>query len=90
MPGPVLDLQPADGARRQHLADAEAAQRPHVRAVRHLVRREVVVRPVARQEGDGTALDGADRDRGGRLAVRGVDLDLLGVVEERVEAAIRR
>ena len=48
----ALRAQTSDGARREHLADAEAAQCPHVRSVGHLVGREVVVRAVARQEGD--------------------------------------
>ena len=81
-----LRLQPAHGAGRQHLLDAEAAQCPHVGAVVDPVRRELVPGAVARQERDRLPGDLADRDRGGRVAVRRAHGDLGGVLEELVEA----
>ena len=50
------------------------------------MRRELVTVAVAREERDAPSLDGADRQRTRRLPVRGVDLDLLDLVEEAVEA----
>ena len=41
--------------------------------------------PVAGEEGDAPTLDLTDGERCGRLPVRGLDLDLLDVVEELVE-----
>jgi hypothetical protein len=66
-------------------ADAQLAQRPQVRAKRDAVRRELVAAPVPRQERDALPADVADHDRGRRLSVRGLDLHLLGVVEQRGE-----
>ena len=60
-------------------------ERPEVRPVGDAVRREPVVAPVPREEGDPAAGDLADDDRVGRRSVRRLDHDLLGVVEERVE-----
>ena len=76
----------ADRARRQHLAYAERAQGPRVRAVGDGVRREVVVRAVPRHEGDPPTGHLADRDRRRRVAVRRLDHVLGRVGEERVEA----
>jgi hypothetical protein len=67
-------------------AHAELLQRPHVRAVVDLRGRQLVLASVARQERDAPAAEVADRHGRGRLPVRRVDLDLLDVVEERVEA----
>ena len=82
-----LRLQAADRARSQDLLHAEAGQRPDVRPVVDLVRRELVALPVAREEGDRPTTDVTDRDRGGRVAVRGGHLDRGRVVQELVEAA---
>jgi hypothetical protein len=50
------------------------------------VRRELVLEPVTRDERDLPSLDRPDGDRRGRLAPRRVELDLRGVLEQRVEA----
>ena len=82
-----LRLQPAAGVRADDPPDAELAHRPDVRAVRDLRRRQLVLAAVPRQERDALAADVAEHDRRRRLPVRRVDLDLLDVVEELVEAA---
>ena len=86
-PGATSGRSPPDRARREHLAYAERAERPQVRPVVDQVRRELVVRPVPRQERHASPGHGADGHRGRRGAVRRLDGMLLGVVEERVEAA---
>lgn len=48
--------------------------------------RELVLRPVAGKEGDPPPADLANDQRRGGLAVGGLDLDRLGVLEEGVEA----
>src|ERR671936_2381647 len=65
--------------------NAELLHRPDVCPVRNLVRRELVPGPVAREERDPLAADLADGERRRRLAERRLDLDLLDVLEERVE-----
>ena len=84
--GSDVMAEPADGARGEHLADAERPQRPEVGAVVDRVRRVLVVRAVPRQERDRATRDGADRDRRRRVAVRRLHGVLLRVVEEGVEA----
>src|ERR1041385_4004684 len=83
---PQLRLQRPRRVRADDPPHAELLHRPDVRAVRDLVRRQLVLWPVARQERDPLAADLADHERPGRLPVRGVELDLLDVLEERVEA----
>jgi hypothetical protein len=46
------------------------------------VRRELVLAPVARDEGDALATDVADDGRRRRRPVRRLDLDLFGAFEE--------
>ena len=72
-PGPSSGSIEPDRARREHLPDAERAQRPEVRPVVHPVRREAVVPAVPGDEGDGAAGHLADeRNLTGR-SERGVD-----------------
>ena len=81
-----LGLERARGVRADDPADAELPHRPDVRPVRDRVRRQLVLAAVAREERDALAADLADRERRRRLPVRRLDLDLLDVLEERVEA----
>src|SRR5262245_27615738 len=74
-----------DGARREDLAYADAAQRPQVRAVRDPVRREAVIGAVPRQERDLATGYVGDRDRVGRFAVRSVHPELDRTVQQGVE-----
>jgi hypothetical protein len=50
------------------------------------VRRQLVLPPVAREKRDSAAADLADGEWRRRPSVRSIDLDLLDVFEERVEA----
>ena len=50
------------------------------------MRRELVVQPVPRQERDPPSTDVAERDRRRCGSVRGIEVDLLHVLEEPVEA----
>src|SRR6478672_7120064 len=69
-------------------AYAQRAQRPHVGAVGHGVRRELVLNTVTRQKGHLVFADGADGDRCARGTVRGVESDAACVgSKERVKAA---
>src|SRR5690606_13520705 len=63
------------------------AQRPQVGPVVDAVRRIPVVAPVPGQERDAPAGDLRHRERVRRLAVRGGERDLPGVLGQRVEAA---
>src|SRR5262249_45304377 len=81
-----LRAKRAGGARADQATDAELPHRPDVRAVRHLRRRQLVLPAVAREEGHALSAELADDERRRRFAVRRLDLDLLDVVEERVEA----
>ena len=45
-----------------------------------------MLHPVPGNERHLSALDGPNRDRGGRLSVRGVDVDFPDVLEKRIEA----
>jgi len=83
--GAELGTQRPDRARREHLAHPDRPQRPEVRAVAHLVRREAVVAAVARDERHAAATHRADHRLLAGRAERGPDLDLAGVVEEGVE-----
>lgn len=62
-----LFLQGPDGAERDDAAHPEGAEGGDVRAVGHFVRRERVVRAVAREEGyrDGFVFEDGDGRRGG-------------------------
>ena len=84
--GMDVRLQRARRARRDDRAHTELVHRPDVGPVGDAVRRELVPASVAREERDPAIADGADRDRSGRRAVRGVERDRLDVVEEGVEA----
>ena len=83
---PEIGLQRTRGAGPDDPPHAHLAHRPDVRAVGDLRRRQLVASAVPRQERDPAAADLADRERRRRLAERRVDLDLLDVLEERVEA----
>ena len=74
------------GAGADDAADARLPERPHVRAEGDTVGRQFVVAAVAREESDARPRDLAHGKRRGRLPVRSVDLDLLDVLEKRVEA----
>jgi hypothetical protein len=82
-----LRLEPSHGTGSQHLFDAEGAQGPEVGPVVDPVRRELVTRPVAREERDRPTRDVTDRDRRRRVAVRRAHLDARRALEELVEAA---
>src|SRR6266550_5642699 len=81
-----VGLERAGGVRADDPPYAQLAHRPNVGAVRDPVRRQLVLAPVPRQECDAGAADLADHERRRRLAVRRVELDLLDLVQERVEA----
>ena len=88
----VFGVEAADGARAEDPSHPELAQSPHVGPVRHGVRREFVGCTVSGQERDFVLADGAYRDRGAGLAIRGVHVDSAGFasirgLEEGVEAA---
>lgn len=68
-----LFLQRADGAEGDDAAHAQRAQRRDVGAAGHFVRRERVVRAVAREEGDGDRVVGQDGDGGRGRAPGGGD-----------------
>src|SRR5690606_20941186 len=85
--GAPVRAQAADRAGREHPSHAERAQRPHVGQVRQGVRGVFVLLAVTRNEGDRPARHVADGDGRARLAVGGVDVDLVRLgVEEIVEA----
>ena len=86
MPGPWAGISEPTAHGREHLADADGAQRPEVGPVVDPVRREAVALPVPGDEGDPPALDLADHDVVARVAERGGHPHPLGVVEELVEA----
>src|SRR5205823_4651097 len=73
-------------ARAEDAPHAELSHRPHVRAVRDPVGRKLVARAVAGKEGDSRTADNAHDWLCRRLAVGRLDLDLLDVLEERVES----
>ena len=79
-------LEAAGRARPHHAFHPELLEGPQVGPVRDLVRRELVLHPVAWDEGDRPALDRADGDGRRWLAPRRIDLDFADVVEERIEA----
>ena len=86
--GTQVRCQTADRARSEDTSDTERAQRPHVGAVRHGVRGEFVPGAMPWQECDLVVADGADGDRGTRLAVGSVQVDAAGVgPEEGIEPA---
>ena len=82
---PVGRGQRAHGAGREHLPDADGAQRPQVRAVRDAVRREPVITAVPRHERHPPAGHLADDQRVARRAERGLDRYLVGGVQELVQ-----
>jgi hypothetical protein len=49
------------------------------------VRGQLVLAPVAWQEGDGQPVDLTDGYGGGRVPIRGLDLDVTDVVQQRIE-----
>lgn len=89
-----LLLQAADGAEGDDGAHADTAEGGNVGAVGHLVRRELVVQAMARQEGDGDGLAGGrgrvveDGDGRGGLAPRRADVEGRGESEvgQRLQA----
>ena len=86
LPAPQIGPQ---RTRRTGADDAPHPEFPHgpeVRPVRHAVRRQLVPRAVTRQERHARATDVADGDSRRRSAVWGVELDLLDVIEQPVEA----
>ena len=86
--GTQVRREAADRARPEDAPHAQRPQRPHVGAVGHGVRRELVLDAVAGQERHLVIADGADGDRCARGAVRGVEADAARIgAEERVEAA---
>src|SRR5580765_6061728 len=83
---PQLRFQRPGGVRPDDAADAELLHPPDIRSIGDRVRRQLVIGPMTRQEGDALALELTEHKRPRRLAVRGLELHLLDVVEERVEA----
>ena len=67
-------------------ARAQLAHRPCIRAVWDLVRRQLVHTTMPWEKCDALPGNLADHDRRRRLPVGRLDLDLLRVVEQRVEA----
>ena len=87
-PRPESGGEAAHRARREDPAHPQRAQRPHVGAVRHGVRGELVADAVARQERDLVLADRPDGQRRARGAVRRVQADAARIgTEERVETA---
>ena len=87
-PRPELGGEAAHRARREDPAHPQRAQRPHVCAVRHGVRGELVADAVARKERDLVIADHPDGQRRARGAVRRVEADTARIgTEERVETA---
>lgn len=88
---PRLDLllQTADRGKRNDGPDTQTPQGGDVGAIRHLVRRKLVVETMARDEGDGDGLSAAgggvveDADGGGGLAPRRVDVQTCDMCEAR-------
>ena len=78
-------LERADRARPEDPLHPELLHRPEVGPVVDHVRGELVLHAVAGKEGHPSPLHRPDGDRPGRLAVRRVDLEVLDVVEERIE-----
>ena len=70
--------------------DAELLHGPDVRPVRDAMRRELVLQAVPRDERDPPAADVADHGRRRRFAVRRVDVDGLGRLQEGSRTPTRR
>ena len=85
-PRPVGGIQGADRGRGQDLPDPQRAQRPQVGPVRDPVRRVPVVPAVPGHERHRPAGHLTDHDGIAGLPVGGVHLDLVGRLEELVEA----
>src|ERR1019366_6154253 len=79
-------LERARRTRADHGLDPQRLHPPHVRPVIDPVWRQGMASTVARQECDRTTGDIGQEVTVGRRAVRGVDLHLSNVVEERIEA----
>src|SRR5213076_3401205 len=73
------------GAGADQALHPELFHRPDVGAVGDLRGRQLVLTPVARKEGDALAADLPDHEGRRRLAVGRIELDLVDVLEERVE-----
>ena len=82
---PVLGLERADGTRRQHLPNADRAQRPEVGTVVHAMWREAMTLPVAGEEGHRPALDLTDHHIVAGGSEGRLDAEVLRVGQKRVE-----
>jgi len=82
-----LPAQRAGRTRQDHIRRPEVSHGPHVGAVVDPVWRDVVRRTVSGHEAHPSAIDLADHYRPGGTAVRRVDRDFSGVIQQVVEPA---
>ena len=81
-----LGVQRSRGARREHRPHAQLPQRPGVGPVGNTMRGQRVVAAVPGEERHPPGAHGADRQRRRGRAERGVDCELVDILEQRVEA----